>query len=407
MDASHLIAPQPFPWARPTPLTMPSEYAALCEAAPVSRAALGSGQEVWLISQYDAVCQILCHPGLSSEHSHPAFPSIFPIRRHRNAAGVRPKLGYSGMDPPDHAVHRRIVAPMFSEHGLRRFRPRIETIVSQHLDDLFASPRPADIVSTLAEPVPSQVITELLGFDLDYLATLRELSRILVNRESQPTKAEAASRQLRLLIAESLRRREADSSGEGILSRMVRAYQQAGIYDRDQLVELVGALVTAGHETTTNMISVGLLALLAYGESAKALIAEPTLISPTIEELLRYLSIADLVAARVTTDSVSIAGYVIPKNSGVIALLGTANHDPSVFERPNQLDIHRKRNRHIAFGYGIHKCLGQHLARMELEIILSGLFHRSPDVRLMEDPAGVGIRRGAVLHGIERLLVGW
>ncbi|MBF6299075.1 cytochrome P450 [Nocardia amamiensis] len=259
----------------------------------------------------------------------------------------------------------------------------------------------------MAEPVPSRVITELLGFDLEHSVRLSELSRILVNRESQPAEAESASRELRLLIAESLRRREVDNSGEVVLSRLVRVYQQAGMYDRDQLVELVGALITAGHETTTNMISVGLLALLTHPGLSNTVSADPTLIGPATEELLRYLSIADLVAARVTTDSVSIAGYVIPKDSGVIALIGAANHDPSVFERPNQLNIHRRRNCHIAFGYGIHKCLGQHLARMELETILSGLFHRAPGIRLMEDPAGVGIRRGAVLHGIERLLVGW
>ena len=395
-----------FPWSRPGPLAPPAGYARLREVAPVAPVELRSGQRVWLITSHELFRSLLRDLRVSSEHSHPGYPAFLPGTKRRTDDGRPPKLTYSGMDRPAHTVHRRMIGAEFAANRLARNRPAIQRIVDNHVDTMLKGGRPVDLVRALAKPVPSRVICELLGIPLTERAILQEQASALFGRRSSPDRMLTASRTLRATIDRVLADKET-ASGDDLLSRMIAGYRRSGGYDAEQMVELVGALVIAGHETTTNVIALGVAALLQHPDQKAELLAEPALFAPAAEELLRYLSIADLVTARVAVADIDIGGVTIHAGEGVVALGAAADHDPEVFDRPDALDIHRNTRKHVAFGYGIHKCFGQHLARLELNVVFTTLFARIPDLRLATDAAKIRIKEGAILHGIEELLVTW
>jgi cytochrome P450 len=395
-----------FPWARACPFTPPVQYARLREGRPVARVELPSGGQVWVITRYEHFRQVLSDPRFSSEHSHPGFPAIFPVLRHRNEEGVAPKPTYSGMDPPEHTFHRRMVATEFTVRRMAELRPRVQQIVDEHVLAMLGEVRPVDIVKTLAEPVTSRVICELLGVPPATRAIFQELSGIVLSRSSRPELLGTASVKLKTLVSELLADKEA-RPGDDLLSRLIREYQSSECYDHEQMIQLAGALVTAGHETTANMISLGTVVLLEHPAQFAELTDDPILFGQAVEELLRYLSIADLVTARVALVDVEIGGVTIRAGEGLIALGAAANHDPRAFERPEVFDIHRDSGHHLAFGYGAHKCLGQHLARLELEVVFTTLFKRIPGLRLAVGAEELAIKEGSVIFGLQEVPVTW
>lgn len=359
-----------------------------------------------LVTDHPYFRRVLEDPRISADQSHPGFPPIFPVGQRRAQGDKRPKLSYSGMDRPEHTHHRRMVAHEFGDGRIDAMRPRVQAIVDEHVDALVRGPKPADLVTTLAEPIPSRVICEFLGVPDRERAELQRQSAIVLNRRSGPAELRRASLGLRSTVMELLAVQEADP-GDHLIGRVISSYQEAGTYDRAQMMIHTVSLITAGHETTVNMIALGVLALLEHPGLLERLIGEPSLGAPVVEELLRFLSVGDLVTARVALTDIEIAGTVIPEGEGVMALGGAANHDPTVFDRPGELDIDRDASAHVAFGHGVHKCLGKGLARAELETVLTTLFTRLPTLRLAGSVDEMPIKRGTVIHGLERLLVTW
>lgn len=372
----------------------------------MARVTLESGQQVWVITGHEHVCQVLRNAWISSEHSHPAFPSIFPVARQRQEGGDQPKLTYSGMDRPEHTLHRRMVANEFTVGRIATLRARIQQIVDEHVQMMLDGPRPVDLVRVLAEPVPSRVISELLGVPPGDRPALQEYSRILLSCGSSLEQVRSSSITLRALISDILTNKEMVPGGD-LLSRLIGRYRKSDSYNHKQMVELAGGLVTAGHETTANMISLGTVALLQHPVQLSELKSNSALIGPAVEELLRYLSIADLVTARVAVANIEIGGVTIRAGEGFIALGAAANHDPAVFEHPETLDFHRDARHHVAFGHGIHRCLGQHLARLELDIVFTMLFTRIPGLRLACAVEALLPKKGAVFQGFEEVPVTW
>jgi cytochrome P450 len=397
---------QAFPWPRTCPFSPPVQYARLREKQSIAQVQLPSGEWVWVITRYEHFRKVLSDLRFSSEHSHPGFPGIFPVTRRRDEGDITPKLTYSGMDPPVHTFHRRMVASEFTIKRIANFRPRIQQIVDEHIQAMLDSTVPVDLVKILAEPVTSQVISELLGVPHAVRATFQELSRIVLSHRSSPEQLGTASTELKSLISKLLVNRESDPRDD-FLGRLISKYQSSNCYDHEQMIQLVGALITAGHETTANMISLGTLVLLEHPDQLAELINDSTLFGQAIEELLRYLSIADIVTARVALADVEIDGVTIRAGDGVIALGAAANNDPKSFKSPEVLDIHRGSNYHIAFGYGIHTCLGQHLARLELEVVFATLFKRIPGLRLAIGVEELSIKESGVIHGVQEVPVTW
>lgn len=395
-----------FPWARACPFAPPVQYARLRDGQPVARVELPSGEQVWVITRYEHFRKVLSDPRFSSEHSHPGFPAIFPVVRHRDEEGVAPKLTYSGMDPPEHTFHRRLVATEFTAKRIAKLRPRIQQIVDEHVRAMLEGDRPVDLVKALAEPVTSQVISELLGMPSATRAVFQELSRVVLSRSSNPELLGTSSVELKALISKLLTDKEAHP-GDDILGRLICKYRNYECYDHEQMIQFAGALVTAGHETTANMISLGTVVLLEHPDQLAELTDDPMLLGQTVEELLRYLSVADMVTARVALADVEIGGVTIRAGEGLIALGAAANHDPRAFERPEVFDIHRDASHHLAFGYGVHKCLGQHLAQLELEVVFTTLFKRIPSLRLAIGVEELSIREGGVIFGVQEVPVTW
>lgn len=393
-----------FPWPRPSPLDVPDEYRRLLAAAPVSTAQLECGREIWVVAGHTLFQQVLVDSGISADHTHPEYPTMTPVRRCAGG-GPRPKRGYSGMDPPEHTIHRRLIGTYFSRAAAERARPTVRRIVDERLDVLANGPNPADLGSGFADHVPPLIITELLG--IRQRARLAHLSRLLVDRQADPADVAAASVEIREHIAEELAAVEVPGTDGSLLRRVVARYQRAGVYDRDQMVELIGSLIIAGTTTTAGVIGLGVLALLQNPDQLAALRADPTLAPAAVEELLRYLSVADLVTARVTVGAVHLGDVVLPAGAGVVVSGAAANHDPRVFDRPEQLDIRRDARRHVAFGHGVHRCIGQHLARIELAEVFGRLVARFPGLRLADPSTPARSRDRAALHALSELVVTW
>ena len=392
-----------FPQARSCPFHPPASYAELREEQPVARVTLPSGNTAWLITGYEDARQFLADPRTTADRSLPAYPAVLP-RQPVTKAQAKGLLTW--MDPPEHTEHRRMVVNEFTTRRLQALQPRIQEIIDGCVDRLLAGDRPVDLVEAFALPVPSLVICELLGVRYEDRDVFGKYTIAILNRETSVEDRVEAWRQLRGylsdLVADKVR-----EPGEDLLSRLVLKYQEAGTFDHELMIGLSMALLVAGHETTANMISLGIVALLDNPEQRAQLMADTSKAPQVVEELLRFFSIADTSTSRVTTEDVEIGGVVIPAGEGVIVLNSMANRDGDAFPDPEKLDFGREGRHHIAFGFGIHQCLGQNLARLELQLVFTTLFSRIPGLRLTVPSAELKYKEDATFYGVYEVPVTW
>lgn len=306
------------------------------------------------------------------------------------------------LDPPDHTRLRRMLTPEFTVRRMRRLEPRITEIVDAALDDLEAAGRPADLVEHFALPVPSLVICELLGVPYADRAEFQDRTARMLDISLPAAEQDAVRREDRAYMASLVARAQADP-GEDMLGMLVR--EHGDDLTTDELIGISGLLLLAGHETTSNMLGLGTLALLRHPDQLALIREDPALVEPAIEELLRWLSIVHTPMPRVTTTEVRIAGHTIPAGSLVFPSLPAANRDPAVVENPEVLDVTRGSSRHVAFGHGVHHCLGAPLARMEMRIAFPALLRRFPGLALADDKAD--FRIFSAVYGLHSLHVTW
>ncbi|WP_031467543.1 cytochrome P450 [Sciscionella sediminilitoris] len=390
-----------FPRKRTCPFSPPPEYADLRAETPVTRVRL-FGRSVWAATRHEDIRAMLTDPRFSSDRNHPNFP--FQQRITEDMKPIR--ISLIGMDPPQHGPARRAVVGEFTVKRLRELRPRIQQIVDEHIDAMLAGPRPVDLVSALSLPIPSLVICELLGVpyaDHDFFqARSGRLLNRAVEADERLRSRDELIEYLGKLVTEKIR-----EPGQDLLSRQIHKQRDEGDIDEENLVELAFLLLVAGHETTANMISLSTVALLQHPESLAKIKADPDQTLPAVEELLRYFTIAEFANARVATEDVELGGVLIREGEGVLALSSTANRDPEVFPEPDTLDIERGSRNHIAFGYGPHQCLGQNLARLELQIVIDTLFSRIPDLRIVPELEEIPFKYDGQVFGVYELPVTW
>ncbi len=296
---------------------------------------------------------------------------------------------------------------MLPEFTLKRataLRPRIHRIVDERLDAMIAQGPPADLVSAFALPVPSMVICALLGVPYADHDFFEEQSRRLL-RGPLPADVQDARDRLEGYLGELVDRKR-EAPGEGLLDDLVRKQEAEGAFDRDQLIAYAVILLVAGHETTANMISLGTYTLLGHPHRLAELRADPSLLPGAVEELMRVLSIADGLL-RVATEDIEVDGRTIRAGDGVVFSTSVINRDETVYPEPDTLDWHRPARHHVAFGFGIHQCLGQNLARAELEIALHTLFARLPGLRLAAPAREIPFKPGDTIQGMLELPVAW
>ncbi len=249
------------------------------------------------------------------------------------------------------------------------------------------------------------VICQLLGVPYADHDFFQDASRRLV-QSTDAADAAGARDDLERYLDELITGLAAEP-GPGLLSALVHRQLAEGATDREELISNAMLLLIAGHETTASMTSLSVITLLDHPDQLAALRADPALVPGAVEELLRYLAIADIAGGRVATADIEIDGQLIRAGEGVIVTNSIANRDADVFRDPDTFDIHRSARHHLAFGYGVHQCLGQNLARLELEIILTALFERVPTLRLATPVERLELRPGTTIQGVNELPVTW
>jgi pentalenic acid synthase len=393
--------PVAFPQDRSCPYHPPTGYDALRAARPLTRVTLYDGRPTWIVTGHAAARALLADPRLSTDRTREGFPMTTP----RFAAVRDRSTALLGVDDPQHRTQRRMLVPSFTLKRAVALRPDIKCIVDGLLDRMTAQGAPADLVSSFALPVPSMVICALLGVPYADHEFFEAQSRTLL-RGPTAADTQAARERLETYLGDLIDRKQSEAGGEGVLDELVHNQLRTGELDRKELIGLALILLVAGHETTANMISLGTFTLLQHPDRLAELRADPALWPAAVEELMRMLSIADGLL-RVATEDIEVDGTVIRAGEGVLVSTSVVNRDETVYEEPDSLDFHRPARHHIAFGFGIHQCLGQNLARTELEIALSTLFGRLPALRLAAEPETIPFKPGDTIQGMLELPVTW
>lgn len=365
--------------------------AALAHARDVEgvvRVSVLNMQNAYLVSRHDDVREVLAN--------HEVFHSGLP---HGTAPGQ-----FIGMDPPDHTRLRQLLTPEFTGRKVRELEPRIAEIVTAALDDVERAGKPADLVSTFALPVPSLVICELLGVPYADRDAFQERSLRLLDT-SLPQAARTSSKDEGRAYMGELVARARVEPGDDLLGMIVRDHGDE--VSDEELIGVAELLLLGGHETTSNMLALGTLALLTHPDQLAAIRRDPGLIDTAVEELLRWLGIVQMIQPRLAVADVEISGTVIPAGSIVLVSLPAANRDPSFIDDPETLDITRAVSRHIAFGHGIHRCIGAPLGRTEMRIAFPALLDRFPNLALADPEAQPSFRAASLIYGLHELRITW
>jgi cytochrome P450 len=400
---SAIDAPQ-YPMARASgcPFDPPKPLHELQEQAPLARVTLFDGSTPWLVTRYADQRALLGDARVSAVPTAPGYPRQVDFAPERNQT-----LSFIGLDDPEHSRQRRMVTAPFAIKRIEAMRPGVQRIVDGLIDEMLAGPRPVDLVEAFALPVPSLVICQLLGVPYTDHEFFQANSRIVIRRNVAADEREAARGRileyLDDLIGEKLAHPQDD-----LLSQLVERIE-AGELTRREAAQMAVLLLVAGHETTANMIALGTLALLRHPEQLAALRAtrDPKAIAGAVEELLRYLTIVHTGRRRAVLEDIEIGGQTIRAGEGLVLANDIGNRDPEVFGDPDTLDLTRNARHHVAFGFGVHQCLGQPLARMELQVVYGTLYRRIPDLRLAVDMAKIPFKNDGFVYGVYELPVTW
>ncbi|MEV1025762.1 cytochrome P450 [Streptomyces sp. NPDC050264] len=404
-DANALDIPDfPAPRSSACPFAPSPELRALTGYGPLTRVRSWGDSTPWAVTGHAEQKALLSDARLSVEFTRPGFPSpVDPAHAHAGSTD----LSFVGMDDPEHARLRRMVSGAFTIKRVEAMRPRVQKMADDFIDAMLAGPKPVDLVQALALPIPSLVISEMLGVPYEDHEFFQINSKTIVSAIASPQERQAAHTNLATYL-DDLVGRKLTEPGDDLLSSLCTQIE-SGELTRRQAATMGVLLLLGGHETTANMISLGTLLLLQHPEQL-ALIRDtddPAVVRDAVEELLRYLSIVHLGRRRTALEDIEVAGHTIREGDGVILLGELANRDPAVFPEPDRLDLTRNARHHQAFGAGSHHCVGQPLARMELQVVYRTLFRRIPTLRAVDDLDATPFKYDAIIYGLHALPVTW
>jgi cytochrome P450 len=404
LDSSEQVGEAPdFPMARAAgcPFDPPPAARALQEEVPLAKVRLWDGSTPWLVTRYAEQRTLMTDPRISADISKPGYPSPVPFTPDESS------ISFILMDDPKHARLRRMVTAPFAIKRVAALRPAVQRIVDDLIDDVLAGPKPVDLVEAFALPVPSLVICELLGVPYHDHEFFQDNSKVIIRRGAAPEQRQAAGLALAGYLDDLMGRKIANPADDLLSGLATRV--KAGELTRQEAAQMGVLLLIAGHETTANMIALGTLALLRHPDQLALLRDgdDPALVASAVEELLRYLNITHNGRRRLALADIEIAGQTIRAGEGVIMANDIANRDTSVFPDPDSLDLRRDARHHIAFGFGVHQCLGQPLARLELQVVYSTLYKRIPTLALAADLADIPFKHDGSVYGVYELPVTW
>ncbi|WP_327381455.1 cytochrome P450 [Streptomyces sp. NBC_01207] len=375
------------------------------EEEPVRQVTLWSGQRIWAVSRYQDVRTVLTDERFSADITREGFPLMRPsVGLAFRSVGRR---NFMRIDGPEHVRLRKMVTQDFTAKAVERWRPEIQKLTDSIIDSLLADGKPFDLVSEIAEEIPTRVICWMLGIPEQDRAFFRGITTRYMSTQSTPEETKEVVESL-IAYLDRLIDTKREQPEDDMLSRLVHEHLLTGDLDRADLNATARLMLVAGHESSVSMISMGTLALLEHPEKWAALRADLSQLPAAIEELLRYLTVVHQTAVRVTAEEVAVGGVVIPEGQGVIALTSSADRDGDYFADPDTIDWTRKRLRqHFAFGYGPHHCLGHLLAKVELQVVFGALLRRMPNLRLAVPFAELNFKNDQSITGVTRLPVIW
>jgi cytochrome P450 len=382
-------------------------FAPMREESPVTPVRFPNGDRQWLITRYADVRAALVDPRLHKDWAGKLTgPDWSPD----------PVTGYLSRhllnsDPPDHTRLRSLVSKAFTARRVAGLRPRVEAVTAALLDSmqdrLRAGEAEVDLIEAFAFPLPVIVICELLGVPADDRDRFKEWSHAMLASVGEPGQFRAAATSMYYYFRDLLEQKR-QAPADDLVSALIAvrdADDPADAFDERELVAMLFLLLVAGHETTANLIASGTLALLTHPAELGRLRRDPALLPGAVEELLRFVNPLNHATERFTLEPVEIGGVTIPAREWVLCVTSSANRDPLRFADPDRLDVGRDAGGHVAFGHGIHYCLGAPLARLEGEIAFGSLLARFPALSLAVDPAELRWRPSSLIHGLETLPV--
>jgi cytochrome P450 len=380
---------------------------------------LHNGAQAWLVTGFEEARAVLADPArLSSDrvryrdatqmHAHEVAEQAAagergePLRR--TGIDARTDGMFIFMDPPEHTRIRRLLTGQFTVRRMKALEERITALAVEQIDAMQAAGTEADLVPAYALPLPSLVICEMLGVDHADRARFQENTSVALSSTSTPEERARAGSELDTFIA-GLVAAKRTTPTDDILSGLI--HEADPPLTDAQLIDIALVLLGAGHETTANMLALGAFALLENPGQLAALRADPGLIDTAVEELLRYLSIIQLGVTRIATETVRLGEVEIPAGATVVVATPEVNRDTRQWADPDRLDLGRERAPHLAFGHGVHQCLGQQLARIEMRVGFAQLIARLPNLRLAVPAGEVPLRDDMLIFGVHSLPVTW
>jgi cytochrome P450 len=416
--ADHPPAPL-YPFENPGALEPPAEWAQLRSGCPVSRVRMASGDETLLLTRYDDVRTLLSDPRFTRDLvgdgaarvSAAEDGGVFNRSGRSPGSGDEPAAEVPAiMGGPGHARWRRLVGRAFTAKRVTALRPRMEEIAERLVDDMVAGGAPADLTAALGFPLPVFVICDLLGVPADDRDRFAYWSDTMLNLSRyEQREIDAAGAEFFGYMAAHVAAKRAEP-GDDLLSDLAAATdEETGrpALPDDELVMTGIGLLVAGHETTANMIGKMVAMLLADRTRWERLLADPALVRSAVEEALRFDANPGFGMPRFVTEDVEIAGCPVPKGTTVVSSMASANRDERQFDRADEMDLARSPNPHLAFGAGPHSCIGQALARTELQTVLTVLLRRLPTLELAVAGAELRRREGLIVGGLEAVPVSW
>ncbi|MEU0566001.1 cytochrome P450 [Nonomuraea sp. NPDC005983] len=390
------------PTQRSCPFDPPSQYQSLQQRRPIAPLAFPDGTVGWLLTRHKDVRAVLADDRFSSDRERASSP----VRRNPFRPEDRPGM-LLNMDPPQHTHYRRMLTRYFTVRQMRALAPRIEQIVADHLDAMHKAGPTVDLVPAFARPIPSLVICELLGVPYADRDGFQQRTATLLKIDIPEDEARQARQALRQYMRDLVATKR-EHPDDALLSTLIQAAQDPRTALTDEELAGIGLLLlVAGHETTANMLALGTYVLLRHPDQLHALREHPEGIEHAVEELLRYLSILQFGPVRVARQDVEIGGQHIRAGQTVVLALAAANRDPDHFAHPDELDLTREPSQHVSFGHGVHQCLGQQLARVEMHIAFPALLRRFPTLRLAVPPEQVPMRDDMFIYGVHALPLTW
>lgn len=388
----------PAPRSAQCPLAPPAEFANWREA-PGLRRAMYQGRPTWVVSRYHDIKAALVDPRLSADTMPELFKPASPDE-------TRPVM-FARVDDPEHHRLRRMVAGDFTFKRTETMRPQIQDVVDRYLGEMAGNGSPADLVRNFALPVPSLVIALLLGVPSEDLGLFQQHTTAGLDIRSTEEQRAQGFAAMYAYIQELVNRKEHDP-GDDLMSRLVADYVVTGQLNRETAAMTGVIMLVAGHETTANMLSLGTVALLQHRDVFERLgqTDDPAVIANIVEELMRYLTIVHSQVDRVAIEDLILGGQLIRAGDFVLMNLPAGNWDTGFVDNPEAFDVDRNTRGHLGFGYGVHQCIGQNLARVEMQVAFATLARRLPALKLAVSPDELKFKE-ADIYGMKELPVSW